>query len=87
MWRKDDLYKKKALFDSYTEKINHQLDEFYSSIPESGLSDREQYLYDLVQNQFKMMYELVDHSKDLVDSELMLVGDAIETRRNADTKI
>ena len=86
MWR-DDLYRKKAWFEDFNEKINQQLDEFYSSVPETGLSDREQYLYDTAQNQFKMLYELMDHSKDFIDVELMLVGDAIETKNNADTQI
>jgi hypothetical protein len=86
MW-KEDLFRKKAWFDSYTEKINNQLDEFYSAVPDTGLSDREQYLYDTAQNQFKMLYELMDHSKELISAELMLLGDALETKSNADTQI
>ncbi len=86
MW-KDDLYRKKAWFDNYTEKINQKVDEFYSTVPDSDLSDREQYLYDTAQNQFKMLYELMDHSKDFITTELMLVGDAIETKQSADTQI
>jgi len=86
MW-KEDLFKKRAWFDRYTEKVNEQLDEFYSTVPDSGLSDREQYLYDTAQNQFKMLYEILDRSKDLIEAELMLVGDAIETKQSANTQI
>ena len=85
MW-KEDLHHKKAWFDHYNEIINQKLDEFYSTVPDSGLSEREQYLYDTAQNQFKMLYELMDHSRDLIDAELMLVGDAIETKQSADTQ-
>jgi len=86
MW-KEDLVRKKAWFEDYTEKINVRLDEFYSTIPESGLSDREQYLYDMAQNQFKMLYELNDHAKDLISTELMNIEDFMETRSSADTQI
>ena len=86
MW-KEDLFQKKAWFESYTDKINEKLDEFYSAIPDSGLTDREQYLYDMAQYQFKMLYELMDHSKDLINSELMFVQDTIKTKQNADTQI
>ncbi|HYE67277.1 MAG TPA: hypothetical protein VEA58_01620 [Anaerovoracaceae bacterium] len=87
MWR-DDLFQKKAWFESFNEKINLQLDEFYSTVTDdTGLNDREQYLYDLVQNQFKMLYELMDHSKEIVDTELMNTKDAIATRKNADTQM
>ena len=86
MW-KEDLFQKKVWFDNYTEKINQKLDEFYSSIPESGLSDREQYLYDIAQNQFKMLYELSDHAKDLVNAELMNVQDSMETKRSSGTQM
>lgn len=86
MW-KEDLFQKKAWFDNFTEKINQKLDDFYSSIPESGLSDREQYLYDTAQYQFKMLYELSDHAKDLISAELMNVQDTMETKRSADTQI
>lgn len=85
--RKEDLFQKKAWFDSFTDKVNNKLDEFYSTIPESGLSDREQYLYDMAQNQFKMLYELLDHSKDFINSELMFVQNSMETKRSADTQI
>lgn len=86
MW-KDDLFRKKAWLESYNEKINQKLDEFYATVPDSGLSDREQYLYDTAQNQFKMLYELMDQSKELVNAELMFMEDASETRKNADTQI
>ena len=86
MWR-DDLLRKKAWIENFNEKINQQLDELYSTIPETGLTDREQYLYDTAQNQFKMLYELLDHSKGLIDAQLMLVADASETRQNADTQM
>lgn len=85
MW-KDDLYRRKAWFEDFNEKINQELDEFYSSVPETGLTEREQYLYDTAQNQFKMLYELMDHSKDFIDSELTIAGNAIETRTNADAQ-
>ena len=84
MW-KEDLNQKKAWFANYTEVINQKLDEFYSTVPDSGLSEREQYLYDTAQNQFKMLYEVVDRSKDLIDTELMMIGDAIETKKNVPT--
>lgn len=86
MWR-DDLLRKKAWIESYNEKINQQLDEFYSTVPDAGLTDREQYLYDLAQNQFKMLYELMDHSKGLIDAQMMFVADASETKQNADTQM
>lgn len=86
MW-KEDLNRKKVWFDNYKETINQKLDEFYSTVPDVGLSDREQYLYDTAQNQFKMLYELVDHSRDLIEAELMLVGDAIETKQSANTQM
>lgn len=86
MWKKD-LQRKKAWFDHYTEVINQKVDEFYSTVPDSGLSEREQYLYDTAQNQFKMLYELMDHSKKVIDTELMMIGDAIETKQGADTQI
>ena len=86
MWR-DDLFQKKAWFESFNEKINQQLDEFYSTVPDTGLNEREQYLYDTAQNQFKMLYELMDHSKDLINTELTFVEDAIETKKNADTQM
>ena len=87
MWR-DDLFQKKAWFKSFNEKINLQLDEFYSTVPDdAGLNDREQYLYDLAQNQFKMLYELMDHSKEIIDTELMNTKAAIATRKNADTQM
>jgi hypothetical protein len=85
--RKDDLYRKKAWFEDFNEKINQQLDEFYSSVPETGLSDREQYLYDTAQNQFKMLYELIDHSKDFIDTELTLAEDSIWVDKNADAQM
>lgn len=87
MMRREALLQKKVWFDDFNEKINQMLDEFYAMVPDSGLSDREQYLYDTSQNQFKMLYELMDHSKDFINAELMLIGDAIETRQNADTKM
>ena len=59
MW-KDDLNRKKAWFDNYNEVVNQKLDEFYSTVPDSGLSEREQYLYDTAQNQFKMLYEILE---------------------------
>ena len=86
MW-KDDLNRKKAWFDNYNEIINHMLDEFYSTVPDTGLSEREQYLYDTAQNQFKMLYELLDHSRDFIEVEMMLVGDAIETKQSANTQM
>jgi hypothetical protein len=86
MWRQD-LQQKKVWFDRYTEVINQKVDEFYSTVPDSGLSEREQYLYDTAQNQFKMLYELMDQSKKVIDTELMMVGDAIETKQGADTQI
>lgn len=86
MWR-EDLHQKKTWFEDYTELINQKVDEFYSTVPDGDLSQREQYLYDLAQNQFKMLYELMDHTRDVIDSELRLVGDAIETKQNADTRI
>ena len=86
MWR-EDLFRKKAWFENFTEKINLQLDEFYSTVPDTGLNDREQYLYDMAQNQFKMLYELMDHSKKIIDAELMNVKDAMETKKNADTQM
>jgi len=86
MW-KDDLFRKKSWFKKYKEEINRQLDEFYSTIPESGLSPREQYLYDTAQNQFKMLYELIDRCQDVIDSELMNIHDAAKTKKNADTQI
>ena len=87
MWR-DDLFQKKAWFESFNEKINLQLDEFYSTVPDdTGLNDREQYLYDLAQNQFKMLYELMDQSKEIVATELMNTKDALATRKNADTQM
>jgi len=86
MWR-EDLFQKKAWFETFNEKINLQLDEFYSTVPDAGLNDREQYLYDLAQNQFKMLYELMDHSKEIIDTELMNTKDAIATRKNADTQM
>ncbi len=86
MW-KEDLQRNKIWFDRYTERINEKVDEFYSTIPDSGLSDREQYLYDTAQNQFKMLYELLDYSKKLIDAELLMVGNAIETKQEAGTRI
>lgn len=86
MW-KDDLNRKKVWFDSYNEIINQNLDEFYSTVPDTGLSEREQYLYDTAQNQFKMLYELLDHSRDFIEAEMMLVGDAIETKQSANTQM
>jgi hypothetical protein len=86
MW-KDDLFRKKAWFKKYKEEVNRQLDDFYSTIPESGLSPREQYLYDTAQNQFKMLYELIDRSQDVIDAELMNIHDAAKTKKNADTQI
>jgi hypothetical protein len=83
--RKDDLKRKIAWFDNYNETINLKLDEFYSTVPDAGLSEREQYLYDTAQNQFKMLYELLDHSRDFIETEMLLVGDAIETKQTADT--
>jgi hypothetical protein len=86
MW-KEDLFQKKAWFEQYTEVINQKLDEFYSTVPDSGLSAREQYLYDTAQNQFKMLYEVVDRSKKLIDTELMMVGDAMETKKRTGTQL
>lgn len=86
MW-KEDLFQKKAWLESYNNKINQQSDEFYSTIPETGLTDREQYLYDMAQNQFKMLYELVGGSKEIIDAELMNIQDAVETKKNADTQM
>lgn len=86
MWR-DDLLRKKAWTQSFNEKINQQLDEFYSTIPDTGLTDREQYLYDMAQNQFKMLYELLDHSKSLIDAQMMFIADAGETKQNTDTQM
>lgn len=86
MW-KEDLFQKKSWLESFNNKVNDQLDEFYSTVPDAGLGDREQYLYDMVQNQFKMLYELMDQSKAMLDSELMFVKDASATRKNADTQI
>lgn len=83
--RKDDLNRKKEWFDNYNEMINLKLDEFYSTVPDTGLSEREQYLYDTAQNQFKMLYELLDRSRDFIEAEMLLVGDAIETKQNAGT--
>jgi hypothetical protein len=85
--RKDDLYRKKAWFEDFNEKINQQLDDFYSSVPENGLSDREQYLYDTAQNQFKMLYELIDHSKDFIEAELTLAEDSIWAEKNSDVQM
>lgn len=86
MWR-EDLIQKKAWFYKFNEKINLQLDEFYSTVPDTDLNEREQYLYDLAQNQFKMLYELMDHSKEIIDTELMNLNDAIETKKSADTQM
>ena len=86
MW-KEDLYQKKAWLESFNNKVNHQLDEFYSTVPDSDLNDREQYLYDTAQNLFKMLYELTDHSKGIINAELMNIQDAVATRKNADTQI
>lgn len=86
MW-KEDLFQKKAWLESFNNKVNVQLDEFYSTVPDSDLTDREQYLYDLVQNQFKMLYELMGQSKAMVDGELMLVKNASATRKSAGTQI
>ncbi len=86
MW-KEDLNRKKAWFDNYNEIINQNLDEFYSTVPDADLSEREQYLYDTAQNQFKMLYELLDHSRDFIEAEMMLVGDAIETKQSANTQM
>ncbi len=86
MW-KEDLNQKKTWFTNYTEVINQKLDEFYSTVPDSGLSEREQYLYDTAQNQFKMLYEVVDRSKDLIDTELMMIGDAIKTKKSVPTHL
>lgn len=86
MW-KEDLFQKKAWLESFNNKVNHQLDEFYSTVPDSDLTDREQYLYDMVQNQFKMMYELMDQTKAMLDGELMFVKNAAATRKSADTQI
>lgn len=86
MWR-EDLFQKKAWFENFNEKINLQLDEFYSTVPDTDLNEREQYLYDLAQNQFKMLYDLLDHSKEIINTELMNVKDAIETKKNADTQM
>lgn len=86
MWRKD-LFQKKIWFENFNEKINLQLDEFYSTVPDTDLNEREQYLYDMAQNQFKMLYELMDHSKEIIDTELMNVKDAMETKKNADTQM
>jgi hypothetical protein len=86
MWR-EDLNRKKVWFDHYNEIVNQNLDEFYSTVPDTDLSEREQYLYDTAQNQFKMLYEILDHSRDFIEAELMLVGDAIETKQGADTQM
>lgn len=86
MW-KQDLQRQKDWFDRYTEIIHQKVDEFYSTVPDTGLSDREQYLYDIAQNQFKMLYELMDHSKKVIATELTMVGDAIETKNEAGTQI
>jgi len=86
MWR-DDLLRKKDWIDSFNEKINQQLDEFYSTVPDTDLNDREQYLYDMAQNQFKMLYELMDQSKALIDAQLMFAADASETKPNAGTQM
>jgi hypothetical protein len=67
--------------------INQKLDDFYSTVPDTGLSEREQYLYDTAQYQFKMLYELLDHSRDFIEAEMMLVGDAIETKQSANTQM
>jgi hypothetical protein len=85
MW-KNDLTRKKIWFENYREEINERLDEFYSSVPDTGLTDRERYLYDTAQNQFKMLYELVDHSTAFINSELTLMEGISETRRSADTQ-
>lgn len=86
MW-KEDLFQKKAWLESFNNKVNLQLDEFYSTVPDSDLTEREQYLYDMVQNQFKMMYEVIGQTKAMLDGELMFVKNASATRSNADTKI
>ncbi|MDF3000470.1 MAG: hypothetical protein K0Q48_589 [Bacillota bacterium] len=85
--RKENLFQKKAWFYKYKERVNQQLDDFYATIPDSGLSPREQYLYDTAQNQFKMLYELIDRSQDLIDTELMKIRDTPEQKKNADQLI
>lgn len=86
MW-KDNLFQKKAWFHKYKESVNQQLDDFYATIPETGLSPREQYLYDIAQNQFKMLYELIDRSQELIDTELMNLRESPEPKKNADQLI
>ena len=79
MWKKE-LFQKRAWFDDFNEKINQKLDELYSTVPDSGLSDREQYLYDMAQEQFKMLYELLDHSRELINVKLMPVESSAEMK-------
>lgn len=85
--RRDNLFQRKAWLIKYKEKVNQNLDDFYATIPETDLTPREQYMYDMAQNQFKMLYELIDRSQEVIDKELMSLREAPETQKNADQLI
>ena len=85
--RRENLFQRKAWLIKYKEKVNQNLDDFYATIPETDLTPREQYMYDMAQNQFKMLYELIDRSQEVIDKELMSLREAPETQKNADQLI